>query len=353
MAAVDRNLNVLMNDDAPAKGSGSEDDLFGEESEDDPADLKIRRTLWRNGYRYRRKYGREKITVAFRRAKVGAFVCPDTYRRKGDDQLVKRGWTIVRFKESAVTDGKKESAKVMAAVDRNLDLLSKGIIPDGANVTDADVLNHDMEENTPGYRLRMALWGTNRYRRNFGEHNIEIAYPASKVAVFVTDDAERRPCDGKLEKEGWSVLRFKGANVTDGKKEAEKVIAAIGDRTFADASEPEGDDADDGEDLSYLLENTPEGRVRRAVWNKRLRYRRNYGRYAINIAFVKFKVAVFIDADGKSKPVDDALEKKGWSVIRFKEAAITDGKKEADLIHKAVKEGKKVSRKKRKKPAKK
>ena len=356
IAAIERNLNALMNEEAGAKkGKGKieiDEELFAEEKDDDPADLKLRRILWRNSYRYRRRYGREKITVAFRRAKVGAFVCADTYRRKGDDQLVKRGWTIMRFKESKVTDAKKEAEKVMAAVDRNLYLLSKGIIPEGANITSADVLDQEIEENTPEYRLRMALWKGHRYRRNFGEHSINIAYPAAKVAVFVGDSTERQPCDDILEADNWAVLRFKGANITDAKKEADKVVTAIEkNRDFLEELEFEGDDGEEEEDLSYLLEDTPEGRMRRAVWNKRIRYRRNYSRYKIDMAFVKFKVAVFVDNDGKGKPVDDTLAKKGWVVLRFKKGNITDGQEEANIVHKAVKERKKALKKKKKKPA--
>jgi Fe-S oxidoreductase/very-short-patch-repair endonuclease len=355
IAAIENNLNALMNEETVSKGKVDVDsDVFGEEKDDDPADLKLRRILWRNSYRYRRKYGREKITVAFRRAKVGAFVCADAYKRRGDEQLVKRGWTIMRFKESNITDAKKEAAKVMAAVDRNLYLLSKGVIPEGANITGSDVLDRDAEENTPEYRLRMALWRTHRYRRHYGEQNIDIAYPSSKVAVFVDDSGEKRASDRLLENDGWAVFRFKGANISDGRKEADKIIAAIGTNKEAmeDLDFEEGG-SDDEEDLSYLLDDTPEGRVRRAVWNKRIRYRRNYSRYKIDMAFVKFKVAVFFDDHGKPKAADDPLTAKGWVVMRIKVPDITDGADEAARIHKAVKEAKKATRKKKKKPAKK
>ena len=351
--AIEKNLNALMNEEISKKSKPVIDtEVLNEEEDDDPADLKLRRILWHSSYRYRRRYGREKITVAFRRAKVGAFVCKDTYRRKGDDQLVKRGWTIMRFKESKITDARKEAEKVMAAVDRNLYLLSKGIIPEGANITSADVLDQEAEENTPEFRLRMALWKENRYRRNYGEYKINIAYPASKVAVFVDDTGERRSCDEKLEADNWVVLRFKGVNITDGKKEANKVIAAIERNSERlDELEFEGD-SEEEEDLSYLLEDTPEGRVRRAVWNNRLRYRRNYSRYKIDMAFVKVKVAVFMDADGKPKNVDNILEKRGWIVARYKVGDITDGQEQAAAITKIVKERKREMKKKKKKAVK-
>jgi hypothetical protein len=69
------------------------------------------------------------------------------------------------------------------------------------------------------------------------------------------------------------------------------------------------------------------------------------------MAFVKYKVAVFMDADGKGKSVDDTLAKKEWTVLRFRVKDITDGKKEADIIHKAVKDNKKKAAKKKKKKA--
>jgi Fe-S oxidoreductase/very-short-patch-repair endonuclease len=356
IAAIENNLNALMNDDGTKEKAAVDKDLFEEESEDDPAELKFRRLLWWNDYRYRRKYGREKITVAFRRAKVGAFISKDTHRRKGDDLLVKRGWTIMRFKESNITDAWPEASKVMMAVDRNLYLLSKGIIPEGRNITGTDLTDGGEEENTPDYRIRMILWKTNRYRRNYGEYNINIAFPAAKVAVFVGESTDYKPCDEKLAEDNWMVLRFKGASVTDGEKEAKKIVAAIEKNTERlEELEFEGDGGEDEEyDLSYLSEDTPEGRVRRATWNKRLRYRRGYSRYKIDMAFVKFKVAVFMDADGKRKPVDETLEKRGWTILRIRIKDITDGKEQADVIHKAVKESKKkTAKKKKKKPAKK
>jgi len=329
----------------PAKAkpaaAGEDEDIFGEESEDDSPELKLRRNLWRNGYRYRRRYGREKITVAFIKAKVGAFVCADAYRRKSDDALVKKGWTIMRFRNDDITDAKKEAQKVMAAVDRNLDLISKGTIPEGANITGADVLGPETEENTPEFRLRMALWKTNRYRRNYGKENIQIAYPGSKVAVFVSDD-ERGASDDILEGDDWIVLRFKGSGIDDGKKEAEKIIAAIEkNRAILGMMDDE---------VSYIAEDTPAARLKKAVWAKRLRYRMDYGDEGIDLAFVKRKVAVFIDGNGKN---DEILAKKGWKVLRFKGADITDGSKEAKLISDAVKESDKAVKKKKKRPAKK
>jgi predicted RNase H-like nuclease len=62
-----------------------------------------------------------------------------------------------------------------------------------------------------------------------------------------------------------------------------------------------------------------------------------------------------MDAEGKAKGVDGTLDRRGWIVLRFKVGNITDGKEEADIIHKAVKERKRAialaKKKKKKKPA--
>jgi very-short-patch-repair endonuclease len=347
IGTIERNLNAIMSDDYSNIKIKADEDVFGEESDDDRADLKLRRILWRNDYRYRRKYGREKITVAFRKAKVGAFVTADVFKRKSDDQLIKRGWTIMRFKEADITDAEKEASKVMAAVDRNIDLLSKGTIPEGADITDTDVPDPAEEKNTPEYRLRMALWRTNRYRRNFGRENIPVAYPGSKVAVFVDGDASPKPCDARLEKDGWTVLRFRGADITDGNEEAKKITAAIErNKVSAEAIAI----SDKGDDLAYLEEeDTPALRVRKAVWAKRMRYRRDYGRNKIDLAFVKWKVAAFVNADGKGERSDESLVKNGWIVLRFKGSDITDGRKETEMIVAAIKENKKALSKPKKK----
>jgi len=120
---------------------------------------------------------------------------------------------------------------------------------------------------------------------------------------------------------------------------------------FDDIEMDEGDENwDMMEDLQFINDNTPEGKVRRAAWNKGLRCRRNYGEYNIDIAFVAPKVAVYV-YDGVPDTSSDAiLESQGWSVLRYKEDDITDGVKEAEEIKAAVKANK-SRKKKKKKPA--
>ena len=80
---------------------------------------------------------------------------------------------------------------------------------------------------------------------------------------------------------------------------------------------------------------TPEGVLRRAAWNKKLRCRRNYGDLQIPVAFVKGKVAVYVDADAaEAKP---KLEADGWIVFSYNGLDITDGEKQAVEIRDAVK----------------
>ena len=94
------------------------------------------------------------------------------------------------------------------------------------------------------------------------------------------------------------------------------------------------DEEDDGEDYNYDL--TPEGIVRRAAWNKKLRCRRYYGDLQIPVAFVKGKVAVYVDED--ESEVRPKLEEDGWLVLKFTSDDITDGEKQAIIIRDKVKE---------------
>ncbi len=101
-----------------------------------------------------------------------------------------------------------------------------------------------------------------------------------------------------------------------------------------------GDEDDLGlsdEDLG-LIPDTPSGFVRRACWNKGLRCRKDYGPYYIPFAFVKSKVAIYIDGPTPDNRNDEALRSKSWVVLHFPEADVTDGQKEAEIIYDAVKE---------------
>ncbi len=117
--------------------------------------------------------------------------------------------------------------------------------------------------------------------------------------------------------------------------------AAVGAAAVAAAAASESS-ADDESGLSDedlgLIPDTPSGFVRRACWNKGLRCRKDYGPYFIHFAFVKSKVAVYIDGDTADTSNDAALQEDSWIVLHFKEADITDGQKEAEVVNDAVKE---------------
>ncbi|MDR0523849.1 MAG: hypothetical protein LBG62_05460 [Candidatus Methanoplasma sp.] len=92
------------------------------------------------------------------------------------------------------------------------------------------------------------------------------------------------------------------------------------------------------EDEEFEIEpETPDALLRRATWNKGLRCRRDYGEHQIPIAFVKGKVAVYVTPGPVESPEDDVLRGEGWTVLRYAEGDISDGKEQADEINKAVK----------------
>ena len=137
--------------------------------------------------------------------------------------------------------------------------------------------------------------------------------------------------------------------------------AVVGAAVAVDEDEgeniPEEDSSEiDSGDDDYMLSledlglepDTPETFVRRAAWNKGLRCRRDYGKYKIPVAFVKGKVAVFVDGEVPMTSKDETLAKEGWTVLHFSEADITDGVAEAEVIVKAVKENTRAMKKKRK-----
>lgn len=118
--------------------------------------------------------------------------------------------------------------------------------------------------------------------------------------------------------------------------------------------EEDSSEIDSGDD-DYMLSledlglepDTPETFVRRAAWNKGLRCRRDYGKYKIPVAFVKGKVAVFVDGEVPMTSKDETLAKEGWTVLHFSEADITDGVAEAEVIVKAVKENTRAMKKRK------
>lgn len=82
---------------------------------------------------------------------------------------------------------------------------------------------------TPEGILRRAAFNKGlRCRKNYGPHEIPIAFVKSKVAVFVGGNAQDTN-DSKLKEEGWIVLRYKENEITDGLAQAEEIKAASKD----------------------------------------------------------------------------------------------------------------------------
>jgi len=131
--------------------------------------------------------------------------------------------------------------------------------------------------------------------------------------------------------------------------ETEVVLEEADTETYTDTEEENFDESFE------ITEDTPDALLRRATWNKGLRCRRDYGEFLIPIAYVKAKVAVYVqnEAGENDASVDEKLMSKGWTVLRYKESDITDGKEQAEEISKAVKENLRADRAKKKKSSKK
>ena len=54
-----------------------------------------------------------------------------------------------------------------------------------------------------------------------------------------------------------------------------------------------------------------------------------------------------LESDAKTD-IDDKLEAEGWSVLRFKEADITDGQEQAEIIKQTAKENLRAMKKAKK-----
>ncbi len=106
------------------------------------------------------------------------------------------------------------------------------------------------------------------------------------------------------------------------------------------------EDEELGEDL--YTDYSPEAVVRRAAWNKGLRCRRGYGEYNIPVAFVKGKVAVYVDDDEPDTTNDAALTDAGWTILRYSASDVTDGKAQGEEIAAAVKANMRASKPKKK-----
>ena len=175
------------------------------------------------------------------------------------------------------------------------------------------------------------------YAKNLNKKQVEAGkYDEKRAEAFEAQIQEVQASDAPEDVKAVQMSQIIGG-IVGGKGAAAGMVGAAAAAAVA-ADEIE-ESAADGEDFELDdWELTSEGKVRRAAWNKGLRCRRNYGPDCIQTAFVKSKVAVFVlESDAKTE-LDDKLESEGWTVLRFKEADITDGQEQADIIKQAHKE---------------
>ncbi len=131
-------------------------------------------------------------------------------------------------------------------------------------------------------------------------------------------------------------------------KETPKEVAKVEETPKEVAKVKVEESAVEEEYIDDYTDNSPEALVRRAAWNKGLRCRRNHGPHKIPVAFVRGKVAVFVEPRGSDRTLDNTLRSAGWTVLRYNEEDITDGLAQGEEINLAVKENLKSARRKKK-----
>ena len=84
-------------------------------------------------------------------------------------------------------------------------------------------------DNSPEALVRRAAWNMGlRCRKDYGPHNIPVAFVKPKVAVYIlAEGSVSSATKQELEGEGWIVLPFKESDVTDGEKEAVRIKEAV------------------------------------------------------------------------------------------------------------------------------
>lgn len=119
------------------------------------------------------------------------------------------------------------------------------------------------------------------------------------------------------------------------------------------AEEVVSEEPEDEEVLEDIYTDySPEALVRRAAWNKGMRCRRDYGDYHIPVAFVKGKVAVYVEEPGsEDKEIEAKLKDEGWVVLRYDINKVTDGLAEGAEIADAVKANMRAQKAAKKKKA--
>lgn len=137
----------------------------------------------------------------------------------------------------------EESVQPEAPVEEPAQEISEQTVPETVaeevpveTVVDASNASPEVQEpaediytdNSPEALVRRAAWNKGlRCRRGYGEHEIPVAFVKGKVAVYVTDAGADASIDDVLREEGWTVLRYDAASITDGKQQGEEIAAAV------------------------------------------------------------------------------------------------------------------------------
>lgn len=190
------------------------------------------------------------------------------------------------------------------------------------------------------------------YAENVNSKNVANGvYDQKRADVFSSQIADVKASDMPADAKDIAISQVIGGMIlaamaaADSKK-AEEAPAEEPAAADEEAFEDGGDDFDIDEDEWAM---TPEGIVRRAAWNKGLRCRRNYGPLAIPVAFVRWKVAVYVDAEESTERDRESLAKDGWVVVNYKSSKITDGQEQAEELRDIVKSQMRALKKKKKK----
>ncbi len=149
----------------------------------------------------------------------------------------------------------------------------------------------------------------------------------SQVLLQVT-----APIEEKAEEEPSKPVPAAAPKAAVVAEKAEPVVATVATEDAKLAAV----DSENWDEITF--DNSPATLLRRAIWNKGLRCRKQYGPENIDIAFVKSKVAVFVYENTADNSKDDGLKADGWIVLHFKESSITDGETQAEEVQAAVKE---------------
>lgn len=102
--------------------------------------------------------------------------------------------------------------------------------------TDEVYVDH-YTDYSPEAVVRRAAWNNGlRCRRDYGDDKIPVAFVGGKVAVFVEPADADRTLDNKLKSQGWTVLRYDEAEITDGVKEGTEITEVVNDNLKAKKS---------------------------------------------------------------------------------------------------------------------